>query len=606
MDILHLLTMVGGLAFFLYGMELMGGSLTMMSGKKLQNILEGLTDSVWKGILLGTAVTAIIQSSSGTTVMVVSLVNSGIMKLRSAIGVIMGANIGTTVTAWILSLTGIESSNVFIQLLKPTYFSPVLAMAGVIFLMFSKREKRQMLGKILVGFAILMFGMDIMSGAMKPLAQTPEFQNLFVSFSNPVLGVLVGAVLTALLQSSSASVGILQALCATGIVHMSAAIPLIMGQNIGTCITAALAAIGAKRNARRAAMVHLSFNLIGTLLFLVAFYAGDALFSFHFATQMATPVSIAIVHSAFNVMNTLILSNFAGLLETIAFMLIPLSEEEKRDQDDEFRLLEERLLVNPSLALQQAWTVSVDMLEKSHEALDMAMGLLFHYDAARLEKVRALEQKIDRYQDRLGGYLLKITNLELTDADNKRLSIIMNSTTDFERISDHALGIAMEAKKLDNSEMRFSELAIKELEVYRRALSDIVLLTLEAYRDEDEAKAKCIEPLEEVIDRLDESIRIRHVDRLRRGICSIEMGLLLTDVSAAMERVSDHCSNVAVALIEIHAGVYDAHKYLRVVKEKDEAFRRRLEEYLAAYQLPDDAAEKQGGATAPSASPENA
>ncbi len=603
MDILHLLTMVGGLAFFLYGMELMGGSLTMMSGKKLQRILQGLTDSVWKSILLGTAVTAIIQSSSGTTVMVVSLVNSGIMKLRGAIGVIMGANIGTTVTAWILSLTGIESGNLFVQLLKPTYFSPVLAMLGVIFLMFSKREKRQMLGKILIGFAILMFGMDVMSGAMKPLAQTPEFQKMFISFSNPVLGVAVGAALTALIQSSSASVGILQALCATGIVHMSAAIPIIMGQNIGTCITAALAAIGAKRNARRAAMVHLFFNLIGTVLFLIAFYAGDALFSFRFAASMATPVSIAVVHSVFNVANTLILSNFTGLLEKIAFLLIPLSEEEKREREDEFRLLEERLLVNPPLALQQAWTVSVDMLEKSAEALDIALGLLFAYDAVRLEKVRALEQQIDRYQDRLGGYLLKIGMLGLTDADNKRLSIIMNSTTDFERISDHALGIAMEAQKLDASDVGFSGLAIKELEVYCRALKDIVRLTLEAYRDEDENKARCIEPLEEVIDRLDESIRIRHVDRLRAGICSIEVGLLLTDVTAAMERVSDHCSNVAVALIEIHAGVYDAHKYLRVMKEKDEAFHRRLEEYLAAYQLPDDTAEQP---TTFSASPENA
>lgn len=606
MDILHLLTLVGGLAFFLYGMELMGGSLTMMSGKKLQRILEGLTDSVWKGILLGTAVTAIIQSSSGTTVMVVSLVNSGVMKLRSAIGVIMGANIGTTVTAWILSLTGIESSNVWVQLLKPTYFSPALAMVGVIFLMFSKREKRQMLGRILVGFAILMFGMDLMSGAMKPLAASPDFQQLFISFSNPVLGVLAGAVLTALIQSSSASVGILQALCGTGIVHMSAAIPIIMGQNIGTCITAALAAIGAKRSARRAAMIHLSFNLIGTVLFLIAFYAGDALFSFHFATRTATPVSIAVAHSVFNIANTLILSNFTGLLEKIAFLVIPLSEEEKREQDDEFRLLEERLLVSPSLALQQAWTVSVDMLVQSLKALDMALDMLFSYDAGLLEQVRALEQKVDRYQDRLGGYLLKISNLELTDDDNKRLSIIMNCTTDFERISDHALGIAMEAKKLDGSEMCFSEAAIGELAVYVRALRDIVQLTLAAYRDEDEDKAKSIEPLEEVIDRLNESIRIRHVARLRAGACSVEMGLLLTDVTAAMERVSDHCSNVAVALIEIHAGVYDAHKYLRVVKEKNEAFRRRLETYLAAYQLPDETAESGGCATVSSASPENA
>ncbi len=588
MDILHVLTLVGGLAFFLYGMELMGDSLTKMSGRNLQRILEGLTDNVWKSILLGTVITAIIQSSSGTTVMVVSLVNSGVMKLSGAIGVIMGANIGTTVTAWILSLTGIESSNVYVQLLKPTYFSPVLAMLGVVFIMFSKHEKRQMTGRILIGFAILMFGMDVMSGAMKPLAQSPEFQHLFLSFSNPFLGVLAGAVLTAIIQSSSASVGILQALCATGIVPLSAAIPIIMGQNIGTCITAALAAIGAKRNARRAAAIHLSFNIIGTLIFLIAYYVGDALLGFHIGDRLATPVIIAVIHSAFNIGNTLLLANFTGLLEKIAFLLFPLSDEEKLEMEDEFRLLDERLLVNPGLALQQAWKVSVEMLEKSAEALNTAMDLLLGFDAEGFNRVRSLEQKVDRYQDRLGNYLLKITTMELTDETNQSLSIVMNSTTDFERISDLALDIAMQAKKLEEPGMRFSDIALKELEVYRRALSDILKLTLDAYRDEDEEKARCIEPLEEVIDRLDESIRIRHVERLRAGICSVEMGLLLTDVSAAMERVSDHCSNIAVALIEIHAGVYDAHKYLRAVKEKDEGFHRRLEEYLREYELPYD------------------
>lgn len=603
MDILHALTLMGGLAFFLYGMELMGASLTKMSGRNLQRILEGLTDNVWKGILLGTVITAIIQSSSGTTVMVVSLVNSGVMKLSGAIGVIMGANIGTTVTAWILSLTGLESSNLYVQMLKPTYFSPVLAMLGVIFIMFSKREKRQMLGRMLIGFAILMFGMDVMSGAMKPLSQTPEFQKLFVSFSNPVLGVLVGAVLTAVIQSSSASVGILQALCATGIVHLSSAIPIIMGQNIGTCITAALSAIGAKRNARRAAAIHLSFNIIGTLIFLILYYSGDALFSFHIADRLATPVSIAVIHSVFNIANTLLLGNFTGLLEKIAFLVFPLSEKEKLDMEDEFRLLDERLLVNPGIALQQAWKVSIEMLEKSAEALDAAMGLLFRFDMEQYEKVRALEQKADRYQDRLGDYLLKITTMELTDENNKSLSIIMNGTTDFERISDLALDIAMQAKKMDGTELRFSDLALRELEVYRRALSDIVHLTLEAYRDEDEDKARCIEPLEEVIDRLDESIRIRHVERLRAGICSIEMGLLLTDVSTSMERVSDHCSNIAVALIEIHAGLYDAHKYLRAVKEKDEGFRQKLKDYLARYQLPDDVPQASAAAVEPSAQP---
>ncbi len=588
MDILGVLTMIGGLAFFLYGMDLMGSSLTMMSGKKLQRILEGLTDSTWKAILLGLGVTAVIQSSSGTTVMVVSLVNSGIMKLRSAIGVIMGANIGTTVTAWILSLTGIESTNLFVMLLKPTSFSPVLAMAGVIMLMFSKKEKTQMLGKIMVGFAILMFGMELMSGAMKPLAAMPSFRELFIKFSNPFLGVLVGAVLTAILQSSSASVGILQALCATGIVRMSAAIPIIMGQNIGTCITAVLAVIGAKRNAKRAAMVHLSFNIIGTIIFMVVYYVAEAFIDFGFDTQLATPVSIAIAHSVFNITNTLILSNFIGGLEKIAYLLIPESESEKKEKEDEFRLLDDRLLETPSIALQQAWTVSVTMLERSKTAMDIALQLMYTFDNEQYEEVRSLEKRVDKYQDKLGGYLLKISNTHMNDRDNLRLSVIMNSISDIERISDHALGIAMEAKELHESPASFSDLAMEELAVYTRALKDIIGLSYEAYKEENVSLARNIEPLEEVIDRLNESIRIRHIERMRGGVCTPEMGLLLTDVTSAMERVSDHCSNIAVALIEIHAGVYDAHKYLRKMKEKDAGFQRKLAEYLDTYQLPEN------------------
>lgn len=588
MDILGVLTMIGGLAFFLYGMDLMGSSLTMMSGKKLQRILEGLTDSTWKAILLGLGVTAVIQSSSGTTVMVVSLVNSGIMKLRSAIGVIMGANIGTTVTAWILSLTGIESTNLFVMLLKPTSFSPVLAMAGVIMLMFSKKEKTQMLGKIMVGFAILMFGMELMSGAMKPLAAMPSFRELFIKFSNPFLGVLVGAVLTAILQSSSASVGILQALCATGIVRMSAAIPIIMGQNIGTCITAVLAVIGAKRNAKRAAMVHLSFNIIGTIIFMVVYYVAEAFIDFGFDTQLATPVSIAIAHSVFNITNTLILSNFIGGLEKIAYLLIPESESEKKEKEDEFRLLDDRLLETPSIALQQAWTVSVTMLERSKTAMDIALQLMYTFDNEQYEEVRSLEKRVDKYQDKLGGYLLKISNTHMNDRDNLRLSVIMNSISDIERISDHALGIAMEAKELHESPASFSDLAMEELAVYTRALKDIIGLSYEAYKEENVSLARNIEPLEEVIDRLNESIRIRHIERMRGGVCTPEMGLLLTDVTSAMERVSDHCSNIAVALIEIHAGLYDAHKYLRKMKEKDAGFQRKLAEYLDTYQLPEN------------------
>ncbi len=598
MNILGILTMVGGLAFFLYGMDLMGGSLTMMSGKKLQRILESLTDNAWKAIILGMGVTAVIQSSSGTTVMVVSLVNSGIMKLRSAIGVIMGANIGTTITAWILSLTGIESSNLFVQLLKPSSFSPVLAMAGVIMLMFSKKEKNHVVGKIMVGFAILMFGMDLMSGAMKPLAQMPSFRELFIKFSNPFLGILVGAVLTAIIQSSSASVGILQALCATGMVQMSAAIPIIMGQNIGTCITAVLSVIGAKRNAKRAAVVHLAFNIIGTVLFMVVYYVGEAFVDFGFASQVATPVSIAIAHSVFNITNTLILANFIGGLEKLAYLLIPESESEKKEKEDEFRLLDDRLLETPSVALQQAWTVSVAMMDRSKQAMDLALQLMYEFDHDHYEEVRSLESRVDRYQDRLGDYLLKISNTHMSDKDNLRLSVIMNSITDIERISDHALSIAIEARKLNDNPGSFSDLAMQELGVYTNALKHIINLTYEAYKDENTTLARDVEPLEEVIDRLSESIRIRHIDRLRGGLCTVEMGMLLTDVTSAMERVSDHCSNIAVALIEIHAGVYNAHKYLRKVKEKDTHFQKKLAEYLEAYQLPENIVEAAACASA--------
>lgn len=586
MSVLDVLTMVGGLAFFLYGMDLMGGSLSIMSGKKLQKMLEGMTNSVPKAILLGMGVTAVIQSSSGTTVMVVSLVNSGVMKLHAAVGVIMGANIGTTVTAWLLSLTGIEGGSIFVQLLKPTSFSPVLAMAGVVMLSFMKQEKRRTAGKIMVGFAILMFGMDLMSGAMKPLADMPGFRALFLRFTNPLLGVLAGAVLTALLQSSSASVGILQALCVTGMVSMRAAIPIIMGQNIGTCITAALAVIGAKRTAKRAAAVHLTFNLIGTVLFMTLFYAGDAIFHFGFARGAATPAAIAVTHSVFNVGNTLVLANFTFLLEKIAYLVFPETDMEKREKDDEFRLLEERLLDTPGLALQQAWAVSVGMMDKTRAAIDTALSLLDKYDAEKFSEVDSLEKQVDRYQDKLGDYLLKIPAGKLGARDAGRLSTVMNCLADIERISDHALGIAMEARDLVEVGGGFSDLALKELDVYTAALRRIVDLTYESYRTEDVASARLVEPLEEVIDRLNGAIRIRHIERLRAGVCNVDMGMILTDMTTAMERVSDHCSNIAVALIEIRSGAYDAHKYLRAVKEKDADFKINLEKFLEEYRLP--------------------
>lgn len=588
MDIFDLLALIGGLALFLYGMDLMGESLTLLSGSKLQGILEKLTENKFKAVALGASITAIIQSSSGTTVMVVGLVNSGIMQLRQAIGVIMGANIGTTITAWILSLAGIESSNFFVQMLKPSSFSPILAIIGVVMLMFSKNERKHGVAKIMLGFAILMFGMEMMSDAMKPLAESPEFQELFVMFSNPILGVLAGALLTALIQSSSASVGILQALCATGSIGVASVIPIIMGQNIGTCITAALASIGANRNAKRAAAVHLCFNIIGTILFITGFYLGDFIFDFAFVDQVATPVTIAVIHTTFNVVITAILINFINLLEKLAFMIIPETEEERNEKIDEFRTLDNRLIETPGLALQHAWLLSIEMFKHAETALTLALGLFDHFDREIFKEVRNLEKKIDRYQDRLSSYLLKVGSTKLTERDNQTATIILNSIVDIERISDHARLLSESAKTKDFEEIHFSEMAHAELTVYKKAVQRIVALTLQSYREGDVVLAHQVEPLEEVIDHLNYAVKIRHIDRLRDGTCSIEPGLILTDISTSLERIADHCSNIAVAMIEIRSGLYEAHKYLRKLRKKDNNYQLQYEALLNEYQLPDE------------------
>ena len=437
----------------------------------------------------------------------------------------------------------------------------------------------------MLGFAILIFGMDVMSDAMKPLAATPEFQAMFVHFSNPFLGVLTGAVLTALIQSSSASVGILQALTATGIVSMSAAIPIIMGQNIGTCITAALAAIGAKRNAKRASAIHLSFNLIGTIIFMIVFYVGDYFFSFAFMDQLASPVSIAVMHSIFNIVNTLILINFTGLLTKIAYLFIPETETERREKFDEFQTLDDRLLETPPVAIRQAWQLTTTMFEKSLESFNLAVGLFNEYDQEVFDDVQRLEKQIDRFQDRLGGFLLKIVSREITTQDNRAVTIILNSISDIERISDHAYSLANGAKRLHNEKLHFSDLAMTELNAFSTAVRDVIRLTIEAFRDEDMAKAKLVEPLEEVIDHITEVIKLRHIERLRLGVCSIETGLLFTDISNSLERISDHCSNIAVTLIEIPSGSHDAHKYLRRLR-KDTVFQDNVDRYLEKYALP--------------------
>lgn len=589
MDFFNILTLLGGLALFLYGMDLMGSSLTLMSGKRLKGILENLTSSTFKSVVLGAGVTAVIQSSSGTTVMVVGLVNSGIMKLRQAIAIIMGANIGTTITAWILSLAGLESHNFFIRMLKPTSFAPILALIGVVYLLFSKDEKKHSIAQVLLGFAILMAGMETMSSAMKPLAGMPEFQALFLQFSNPILGVIAGAALTAVIQSSSASVGILQALCATGAVPISVAIPIIMGQNIGTCITAGLSAIGAKRNAKRTALAHLLFNLVGTVIFMILFYVGNAIFKFSFINQIASPFTIAILHSAFNIATTVMLVGFTAALEKLVKRIIPETKEERSEELNIFGVLDDRLLDTPSIALEQCTVLSIQMLELTQQTIVDAVSLIPEFDAAKYKNVKRDEKKIDKFQDALSGYLLKIGMKTLTEQENINLTLMLNCINDFERMSDHALNIAESFKGMAAEESSFSEQAQAELAVYAKAILEIMGIATQAYRTKQSETAFLVEPLEEVIDRLHDALKLRHINRLRQGECSIELGIFLTDITTSMERVSDHCSNIAVAVIEIQQGVFDPHKYMKKLKKQSNVnFQRLYESYLEKYVLPEE------------------
>lgn len=588
MDLFSILTLIGGLALFLYGMNAMGDGLAKVSGGKLEKILENLTSNPIKAVLLGAGVTAVIQSSSATTVMVVGFVNSGIMKLSQAVGVIMGANIGTTITSWILSLTGIQSDNFIIQMFKPTSFSPVLAIVGVIFILFINDSKKKDIGTIFIGFAILMYGMDMMSSAVKPLAEVPEFTNLLLKFSNPLLGVIAGALLTAVIQSSSASVGILQALCLTGAVPFSAAIPIIMGQNIGTCITAILSAIGAKKNAKRAAAVHLYFNLIGTVIFMTVFYLINAVVGFSFFHQAATPAGIAVIHSVFNVTATIILLPFAKGLEKLACLTI---RDKKEDvvvsaEDREFMILEPRFLEKPAFAVEQSRNAARKMAEESHNALFTALDLVDKYSEEGVDCVKNMEAKVDRYEDELGTYLVKLSHKDISEADSHSLSIMLHCIGDFERISDHAVNIMESAQELYEKGLKFSENAKKDLEVLGQAVEDIVNTAYEVFDKQDMKLAEKIEPLEEVIDELSKEVKRRHVQRLRNGECTIEMGFILSDITTCLERVADHCSNIGVCVTQVSEDLYDTHSHLNTVKtHPDEAFYHELEDARIKYQL---------------------
>ncbi len=588
MDFFSILTLIGGLALFLYGMNAMGDGLAKVSGGKLEKILENLTSSPIKAVLLGAAVTGVIQSSSATTVMVVGFVNSGIMKLSQAVGVIMGANIGTTVTSWILSLTGIQSDNFIIRLFKPTSFSPILAIIGVVFILFINDSKKKDVGTIFIGFAILMYGMDMMSSSVKPLAEVPAFTNLLLKFSNPLLGVLAGALLTAVIQSSSASVGILQALCLTGAVPFSAAIPIIMGQNIGTCITAIISAIGAKKNAKRAAAVHLYFNMIGTVIFMTVFYIVNALVGFSFFHQSATPAGIAIIHSVFNITATLILLPFSKGLEKLACLTI---RDKKEDiavsaEDREFMILEPRFLEKPAFAVEQSRNAARKMAEESHNALFTALKLVDKYSEEDVERVENMEAKVDRYEDELGTYLVKLSHKDISEADSHSLSIMLHCIGDFERISDHAVNIKESAEELHKKGLKFSPNAKKDLEVLGRAVEEIVNTAYAVFDKQDMKLAEKIEPLEEVVDELSKEVKRRHVQRLRSGECTIEMGFILTDITTCLERVADHCSNIGVCVTQVSEDLYDTHSHLNTVKtHPDESFYQELEDARIKYQL---------------------
>ena len=591
MDFFDFLTMVGGLAMFLYGMHAMGEGLSKLSGGKLESILEKLTSNRLMAVLLGAGVTAVIQSSSATTVMVVGFVNSGIMKLQQAVGIIMGANVGTTMTSWLLSLVEVDGGNFIMQMLKPTSFSPILAIIGVIMIMGAKdNTKKNDIGIILVGFAILMTGMDIMSDAVAGLKEVPEFTNILTAFSNPILGMIAGAVLTAVIQSSSASVGILQALCATGAVSFGAAIPIILGQNIGTCITAVMSAFGASKNAKRASMVHLYFNLIGTLVFMAVFYIANGFLHFEFMEGAASATGIAVVHSIFNIACAVCWFPFANLLVKLATLTIRDKESDKTESENEFALLDERFLAQPAFAVEMCRKVAIKMAEVSRDSLYLALDNIGNYKPEDFQRVRDMEMEVDRYEDALGSYLVKVNNCDLTDADSKSISVMLHCINDFERISDHAVNIMESAQEMHEKKLNFSENAMKEFDVFVNAVREIIGNSVDSYAQSDLATARMIEPLEQVINGLNAELKQRHIKRLRKGKCTIELGWVLQDLLTNIERVSDHCSNIAVCLIEIKENEFETHSYVGALRaEKAQWFTNAVQNLGEKYHLPEGA-----------------
>ena len=580
MDFFDILTLIGGLCLFLFGMNIMGDALERRAGDKLSAVIGRLTTNKLAGFLTGLGVTAVIQSSSATTVMVVGFVNSGLMSLRQSIGVIMGANIGTTVTAWILSLGGIESSNFFVQLFKPMSFTPVLALIGIAFFMFAKTNKKKDTGTILLGFAVLMFGMDIMSGAVSGLSEVPEFRQLFVMFSNPILGVLAGAVLTAIIQSSSASVGILQALTVTGQITYGAAFPIIMGQNIGTCITAILSSFGTNRNAKRVALAHLSFNIIGTIVLMTVLYIVRAVFAPAILEVTASHFGIAVAHSVFNVICTAILLPMSGLLEKIVCKLVP--DNDKKDTKTE---LDERLLATPAIALDTCRKCALTMAKCAVDALKDSIYILKDYKPALAEEIRQREEETDHYEDIIGNYLVKLSSQQINEKESAESTRLLHIIGDFERISDHAVHILKSAEELRNKEIRFSDVADSEMEVLTNAVVEITELAMKAFEENSLDAAFEIEPLEEITDRLKAKLRANHILRLQQGECSIEAGFIWSDLITNLERTADHCSNIAGCIIETSHNTLNMHESLRVIKSESEDFKSRFKYYSDKYSL---------------------
>ncbi len=561
MNIFSFFGLFGGLALFLYGMNVMSSGLEKLAGGKLELALRKLTANRFVALLLGAGITIAIQSSSALTVMLVGLVNSGILKFQQTIGVLMGSNIGTTLTAWILSLAGIESESFLLNLLKPINFSPIAALIGVLLIMVSKQPKKKSIGSILVGFAVLMYGMTFMSDSMEPLADSPEFASVLTAFTNPLLAVLVGAVFTGIIQSSAASVGILQALSLTGGITYNMAIPIIMGQNIGTCVTALISSIGVNRNARKVAVVHLAFNIIGTVICLVPYLLLDAFLGFAFADQPITPFMIALVHSIFNVVTTFVLLPFAKQLELLANKIIP-----EKAEPEETVLFDDRLLTVPAFAIAKAEDVAKEMAVLSRQSVELAIGLLDNYDEEVSQQVEDLEGQIDKYEDQLGSYLVQLSKLEVSESESGKITLLLHTIGDFERIGDHAENLRDVAKEIYDKNIAFSAEAREEVRCLTDALQEILSLTIETFRTGDLALAAKVEPLEQVIDGLGTAIRGRHIVRLKNGACTIELGFILTDMLVNCERVSDHCSNIAVAVIEGSRDTFDAHAYLTEVK----------------------------------------